>query len=594
MSFANKRNFSNEDNKHKNAATFKNKKMAMNIKPTLPSKQQESTITKEFVKQQPQNKRKLSDSKANLKPFSQKDEIQKRLNLLKQNTLQIVSRNVKNAKRKMQVKDHAVLANQKNNTQKSSENTKDDNIISPSVSCTNSAVIHLNEKIGILRQTDDTTLPFNSSESLSTLQTTFSGKLSDLINIENQYQLKVPEIKLRTPIKEYIKTDEKNTPFWLKPSSLQTYPYNFIMAVRKKLESLSHPIQGPLQKKIKNYDDYADESKIRFESSESIVKKNSISDVKTNFSSISVNVEDSNTISDVSSIKSESIRNVENVDQKSDCSGAEKHIHSPLSIEKINNLRIQSDVIEFEDCKMCTNDQEKLNLQKFFEAFNIKLSQCIEVNKQLYSSLHNPQRTHDNFTGLHQLEYSEDFDNQTDINNASNNSKPLTNEKIRKDDSFSMRGNSFVANVEKSLFDLENKENFRSLMGSEILSVFNQFDLNNTVNSSAISESNLSYSNIGMVNTFYFFKKQNIVIKFCYFQYDQLIQSETSKSEHLTSIKKKREKYLIDWTKGQISWLELQRQKCKENGELSKITAIKKKQRALLMKLENRKSQNEL
>lgn len=56
----------------------------------------------------------------------------------------------------------------------------------------------------------------------------------------------------------------------------------------------------------------------------------------------------------------------------------------------------------------------------------------------------------------------------------------------------------------------------------------------------------------------------------------------------------KREKYLIDWTKGQISWLELQRQKCKENGELSKIKGIKKKQRALLLKLENRKSQNEL
>lgn len=84
----------------------------------------------------------------------------------------------------------------------------------------------------------------------------------------------------------------------------------------------------------------------------------------------------------------------------------------------------------------------------------------------------------------------------------------------------------------------------------------------------------------------------NLII--CYFQYDQLLLAEISKSEHLTSIKKKREKYLIDWTKGQISWLELQRQKCKETGELSKIKAIKKKQRALLMKLENAKTQNEL
>lgn len=496
MSFANKRNLGNEDNMNKNPVLFRNKKTAMNIKPIMTSKQNESTIAKEFVKQPQRKIIKLSDSKA--KPFSQKEEIQKRLNLLKQNTLQIVSRNVQNSKRMKQIKvPNSVSQMQMKNTPNTSENKKHDNIIvTPSV--TNSVLINSNEKIGILRQTDDSTSPSNNLESLSTsLQTTFSEKLSELINIENEYQLKVPETRLRTPIKEYIKNDERNTPFWLKPSSLQTYPYNFIMAVRKKLESLSHPIQGPLQKT--NYNDYADKSKIRLKCSESIPKKISISDANTNFSSISLNVQDSNTISDVSSIKSESIRNVQHVDSNSDSSG-EKNMHSPLFVDKINNLRIQSDIIEFEDRKVYTNEKdEQQNLQKIFEAFNKKLSQCIEVNKQLYSSLHNPQRAQDK----HKPKYTEDFDNEADLNSKSN---PL-NEKTSQDDSFLMRGNwPLNANFENSLIDLENKENSRSLMGHDILSVFNQFDLNNTVNTSAISESNLSYSNLGMVNIFSFIK----------------------------------------------------------------------------------------
>lgn len=438
MSFTNKKKpiLSNDDGTG-DTMPFRNRKMTLNIKP------------QNDIKSQQQNKRKWSDSKA--VPINpQREEIQKRLNLLKQNTLKIVSKNVNNAKKKLQAKDHAppVLKNQKKNTPKTSESTKIEKIIktpspvlqnqketTPKVSETpfssiiNSAV---NEKIGILRETSLT----NNSESLYTsMQTSFTEKLSELINIESEYQLKVPETRLRTPIKDYIKNNNENTPFWLKPSSVQSYPYNFIMAVRKKLESLSNPIQGPLQK----FGD--DETKIRsnkynLDCPEVIQKKQSISDINTNFSSISLNVQDSNTISDVSSIQSEIIRNVE-----------ENNIHSPLSVEKINNLRIQS------ERKSYTNEKEEpqQDLQKFFEAFNEKLSQCIEVNKQLYSSLYNPQRTKE------------------------------------------------ISDGEK---EKENIENSRSLMGNEILSVFNQFDLNNTVNTSAISESNFSYSNIGMVSQF--------------------------------------------------------------------------------------------
>lgn len=47
-----------------------------------------------------------------------------------------------------------------------------------------------------------------------------------------------------------------------------------------------------------------------------------------------------------------------------------------------------------------------------------------------------------------------------------------------------------------------------------------------------------------------------------------------------------REKVLIDRFKGQISWLELQKQKFKSKGLVLEISAIKKKQRALLLRLE--------
>lgn len=68
---------------------------------------------------------------------------------------------------------------------------------------------------------------------------------------------------------------------------------------------------------------------------------------------------------------------------------------------------------------------------------------------------------------------------------------------------------------------------------------------------------------------------------------DQLLKSETRKSEDLTSLLKIREKALIDRFKGQIAWLELQKQKLKESGLITEISMIKKKQRALLLRLNN-------
>ncbi|XP_058448270.1 centrosome-associated protein 350-like isoform X2 [Malaya genurostris] len=103
-------------------------------------------------------------------------------------------------------------------------------------------------------------------------------------------------------------------------------------------------------------------------------------------------------------------------------------------------------------------------------------------------------------------------------------------------------------------------------MGSDIMAMFNRTDLDVSVLSTSISETNLSYSSIGL--------------------YDQLIRSEKTKSEQLSSRARLKEKALLDRTKGQLAWLELQKQRFRDRGMMDQISVVKKKQRAILVRLE--------
>lgn len=67
----------------------------------------------------------------------------------------------------------------------------------------------------------------NSSKSRS--------KSWDLTRTSNSTNKRSGTTKMRNESKQHV-------PFWLKPTSAQTYPYNFIMAVRKKLESVTQPV----------------------------------------------------------------------------------------------------------------------------------------------------------------------------------------------------------------------------------------------------------------------------------------------------------------------------------------------------------------
>lgn len=74
-------------------------------------------------------------------------------------------------------------------------------------------------------------------------------------------------------------------------------------------------------------------------------------------------------------------------------------------------------------------------------------------------------------------------------------------------------------------------------------------------------------------------------------QCDQLIKTEMRKSEDLMTLLKLREKSLVDRFKGQIAWLERQKRRYKEAGFIEHAVSVKKKQRALLLRLNDERKE---
>ncbi|KAG5896300.1 hypothetical protein JTB14_008856 [Gonioctena quinquepunctata] len=65
--------------------------------------------------------------------------------------------------------------------------------------------------------------------------------------------------------------------------------------------------------------------------------------------------------------------------------------------------------------------------------------------------------------------------------------------------------------------------------------------------------------------------------------FEQLIKDEDARLENLKTILKIREQVLLDRTKGELAWLEIQRKHFKETGQLQEASVIKKKQRGILV-----------
>ncbi|XP_053666192.1 uncharacterized protein LOC128715335 [Anopheles marshallii] len=127
-----------------------------------------------------------------------------------------------------------------------------------------------------------------------------------------------------------------------------------------------------------------------------------------------------------------------------------------------------------------------------------------------------------------------------------------------------MKNNSQSQANRESLVYVENAD---ATINSDLLTaMFNRTDLEVSILSTTVSETNLSYSSIGM--------------------FDQLIQTERSREDHLVSRVHSKQKALLNRAKGQLAWLELQKQRYREKGMTDQITAVKKKQRAILLRLE--------
>ncbi|KAJ8951340.1 hypothetical protein NQ318_009274 [Aromia moschata] len=65
--------------------------------------------------------------------------------------------------------------------------------------------------------------------------------------------------------------------------------------------------------------------------------------------------------------------------------------------------------------------------------------------------------------------------------------------------------------------------------------------------------------------------------------FDQLIRDEDVRLENLKTILKIREQALLDRTKGELAWLEIQRKHLRETGKLDEASLVKKKQRGILV-----------
>lgn len=69
-----------------------------------------------------------------------------------------------------------------------------------------------------------------------------------------------------------------------------------------------------------------------------------------------------------------------------------------------------------------------------------------------------------------------------------------------------------------------------------------------------------------------------------------MIYTEEMKSEQMSALIGVRTKSIIDRLKGQISFLEVKKQRCRGSGQSTEAQSIRKKQRAILMKLEQAKT----
>lgn len=254
-------------------------------------------------------------------------------------------------------------------------------------------------------------------------------------------------------------------PYWLRPTSAQMYPYNFIMALRKKLEQVSYPPMPSAENRIPS--PIPAHQTARSPPAHSSPNEASQSeDYSTNFSSATLQTQHTQTSAPVLASEQDGKNGGDASDTQdtlSISSGILSHSSpekqpkparaqaapSPLSTDLLDGLQIASknssrisrsasdeaptsreQISSFINFSR-GNAYEKLeplavnvgtdrsrrpesfDVQEMLNEFNENLSQAIEVNQRLHSILSNPatQRTNSEPVSLSSRHYSDDFEN---------------------------------------------------------------------------------------------------------------------------------------------------------------------------------------
>ena len=263
---------------------------------------------------------------------------------------------------------------------------------------------------------------------------------------EENLKLRVPDVKLsmsainRTEIgqRNFLPTDQ--IPFWLQDTAIQPYPYNFIWAVRKKLEAYNSAEEAKQKtKKMTNFETPHARKPMRGkktrrdflsknpgdDSKHDLQRPTIAEDSETNLTSLDNDIE-ANTISEISSIKSDlamiksqsqekqmkdeddttisesifhSIKEDGFIGKKRESINSEFDRHSfdkknselkvsPNTSEKRENFLSIPKVFNQNDLDNNRINQEKEGeYQKMLQAFNQSLSHVIEVNQMLSTVL---------------------------------------------------------------------------------------------------------------------------------------------------------------------------------------------------------------
>lgn len=506
-------------------------------------------------------------------------------------------------------------------------------------------------------------------------------------------KLKVPDVKLSisklsqaelapSAYQSFVQPNS-TVPFWLQNSGVQPYPYNFIWAVRKKLEAHTNAVEAAkvrkqqlaetphLRKQRTGRKGRKLPDFIKHQNDESVVdlqKPTVDEESETNLTSLE---QEANTISDISSIISdlalvksksqekepktddddttisESIfhsmkddafvgKNRESVNSEFSRSSFEKNVIalapenvSPNTSAKRSNFlsstmknisvempKLKSPSFEKNDEENNKINQEKeLEYQKMLQAFQQSLSSVIEVNQKLFSSKSSVTSSKSGTV----KNYSSSFENnvESEVAKTSGESKIIDNLVQRLPppaEPHSESNSSIKTFIDESstkpeppasviedppiiVSELPQEPSSSTLTSTTQTKVVQpqlksadskKEELENTLNESKLlnafgySESETSFNiadnnaSFGLVSRRMKSRKQNMTF------FNFLLQLMEKSSSEIKSW----ERSLIDRTRGQIAWLELQKQNFRKHGQVEKASSIKKRQRAILLRLE--------